>query len=91
MASDRTLVMVAYDDFQLLDLAGPTEVLDTASSLGFTPGNQRVVVTPNGRPVRSSSGIEVSGDGPPRSAPEPSSSPRPAPRWLSRHDPLGLV
>jgi len=54
MANDRTLVMVAYDDFQLLDLAGPTEVFDTATSLGVTPGNQRVVVTPSRRPVVSS-------------------------------------
>ena len=62
MASDRVLAVVAYDDFQLLDLAGPVEVFDVAAKLGVTPGYERVVVTPSGLPVRSSSGIDVAAD-----------------------------
>lgn len=62
MASDRVLAVVAYDDFQLLDLAGPVEVFDVAAKLGVTPGYERVVVTPGGLPVRSSSGIDVAAD-----------------------------
>ncbi|MDA8062316.1 MAG: GlxA family transcriptional regulator [Actinomycetota bacterium] len=62
MASDRVLAVVAYDDFQLLDLAGPVEVFDVAAKLGATPGYRCVVVTPGGLPVRSSSGVEVAAD-----------------------------
>ena len=58
----RTFVFVAYDDFQLLDLAGPADVLRAATLLGADPPYATVVATPDGRPVRSSSGVEVAAD-----------------------------
>lgn len=58
----HTVVLVAYDDFQLLDMAGPVDVLRTASQLGADPPYATVVATPDGRPVRSTSGVEVAAD-----------------------------
>lgn len=62
MRDPRTVVVVAFDDFQLLDLAGPVEVFETANRLGGEPGYRRTLVTPNGRRVRSSSGVAVDAD-----------------------------
>ena len=58
----RTCAFVAFDGLQLLDLAGPVEVLRTATLLGAQPGYRTVVATPGGGPVRSESGIEVGAD-----------------------------
>jgi transcriptional regulator GlxA family with amidase domain len=58
----RRIVFVAYDDFQLLDLAGPVDVLQSATLLGADPPYGVVVATPDGRPARSASGVEVSAD-----------------------------
>ncbi|HXH55751.1 GlxA family transcriptional regulator [Iamia sp.] len=62
MREPRTVVVVAFDDFQLLDLAGPVEVFETANRLGGEPCYRRTLVTPNGRRVRSSSGVAVAAD-----------------------------
>jgi transcriptional regulator GlxA family with amidase domain len=58
----RQVVMVAFDDFQLLDLAGPVEVLRTASRLGVDPPYETRVATPRGHQVRSQSGVVVGAD-----------------------------
>jgi transcriptional regulator GlxA family with amidase domain len=58
----RTVVFVAMDDFQLLDLAGPLDVVRAASLLGADPPYRTVVATPGGRSVRSESGLLVGAD-----------------------------
>ncbi len=55
-------VVVAYDDFQLLDLAGPLEVLSGATRFGATPPYRSLIATPGGRPVTSTSGVSISAD-----------------------------
>ncbi len=57
------VVIVAYDGFQLLDLAGPLDVIRAASLLGADPAYSPVVVSPDGRAVRSDSGLTVAVDG----------------------------
>src|SRR4249920_1986803 len=56
------VAIVAFDGLQLLDLAGPAEVLRTATRLGASPPYQTVIATPDGRPVRSESGVSVAAD-----------------------------
>jgi transcriptional regulator GlxA family with amidase domain len=58
----RPVVVVAFDDCQLLDLAGPIEVLRSATRLGADPGYEIRVVTPDGAPVRSESGVRIAAD-----------------------------
>jgi transcriptional regulator GlxA family with amidase domain len=58
----HTVVVVAFDGLQLLDLAGPVEVLRTATRLGADPVYDLVVATPDGEPVRSESGVQVGAD-----------------------------
>lgn len=59
MHASRSVVVVAYDGFQLLDLAGPVEVFETANRLAGEALYQRTIVTSNGRSVGSSSGVLV--------------------------------
>lgn len=47
---------------QLLDLAGPVEVLRSASRLGADPPYETRVATPQGHPVRTESGVSVGAD-----------------------------
>lgn len=54
--------MVVFDDFQLLDLAGPADVFRTATLLGASPEESIVVASPDGRPVRAVSGVLVTPD-----------------------------
>jgi transcriptional regulator GlxA family with amidase domain len=56
------LVVVAFDGLQLLDLAGPVDVLRAATLLGAAPGYDLVVATPGGRPVRSDAGVAIGAD-----------------------------
>ena len=56
------VVVVAFDGLQLLDLAGPVEVLRTATRLGSSPPYRTVIATPDGHPVRSESGVSVAAD-----------------------------
>jgi transcriptional regulator GlxA family with amidase domain len=58
----HTVAFVAFDGFQLLDLAGPMAVLRTATLLGADPPYATVVATPDGRPARSDCGIEIAAD-----------------------------
>jgi transcriptional regulator GlxA family with amidase domain len=60
--AERRVVFVAYDDFQLLDLAGPVDVLRVATLLGAQPGYRTVLASVDGRPVRSESGIRLAAD-----------------------------
>jgi transcriptional regulator GlxA family with amidase domain len=56
------VAFVAYDGFQLLDLAGPLDVLRVATQLGADPGYRTIVATPGSRPVRSESHLSVNAD-----------------------------
>jgi transcriptional regulator GlxA family with amidase domain len=58
----RTVVVVAFDGLQLLDLAGPVEVLTAATFLGADPPYEIVIATPNGKPVVSQSGVQIAAD-----------------------------
>ena len=63
MDARRTVVLVAYDGFQLLDLAGPSDVLATATTLlGGQDGYRLVVATPGGATVASTSGVRTVAD-----------------------------
>lgn len=58
----RTIAIVAFDQLQLLDLAGPLEVFDAADRVAGGGRYRLLVATPDGRPVRSTSGLPVAGD-----------------------------
>ncbi|PRX97834.1 GlxA family transcriptional regulator [Allonocardiopsis opalescens] len=60
-AAPRDVVIVVYDGMQLLDLAGPVEVLDGATNM--TGGYRVRIVSLGGREVTSSSGVRVGVDG----------------------------
>jgi transcriptional regulator GlxA family with amidase domain len=63
----RRVVLVGYDDMQLLDLAGPLEVFAMANRQ--VPGAYRTeVVSRAGGPIRSSSGLAIDSARLPRSA-----------------------
>lgn len=50
-------VLAVYDDLQLLDLAGPADVLRAASLLGASPAYELVTASVDGRPVRADNGV----------------------------------
>lgn len=56
------VVVVVFDGCALLDVAGPTEVFQAATLLGNGLGYRTVVVSHDGRPVRSDSGISIGVD-----------------------------
>jgi transcriptional regulator GlxA family with amidase domain len=63
----RSVVFVVFDGFQSLDLTGPLEVFTGAeqyrqSLKPTSPAYELTVVAPDGAPVRSSSGLTVTGD-----------------------------
>ncbi|MBL1078285.1 GlxA family transcriptional regulator [Nocardia sp. 2] len=55
----RVVLMVVYDGFQMLDLAGPADVFTTATMVGADPGYRVEIAAATAGPVRSASGIEV--------------------------------
>ncbi|MEU8894388.1 GlxA family transcriptional regulator [Nocardia sp. NPDC048505] len=55
----RTVLIVVFDGFQLLDLAGPADVFSSAALLGARPGYRVEVASAEAGPVRSASGVEV--------------------------------
>lgn len=61
-AAPHTVAVVAFDGFQLLDLAGPVEVLRTATRLGADPAYRTLIATQHGERVRSESGVEITAD-----------------------------
>jgi transcriptional regulator GlxA family with amidase domain len=58
----RHVAFLVFDDFQLLDLAGPIEVLRAATDLGADPPYRSIIVTPDGQPVRSASRVGITPD-----------------------------
>ena len=62
VSSPRTIVFVAFERFQLLDLAGPLEVFSNANDLAGGDAYEIVVTTPDGGRVRTTSGVEVGAD-----------------------------
>jgi transcriptional regulator GlxA family with amidase domain len=62
VSTERNAVIVVMDGLQLLDLAGPVEVLRIANRLGAKPPYRALVATPDGRDVRSDSGVRIGGD-----------------------------
>jgi transcriptional regulator GlxA family with amidase domain len=61
-ALPHRVLVVAFDGLQLLDLAGPVEVLRTATRLGAEPEYETVVAAPHGQTVRSESGVRLAAD-----------------------------
>jgi transcriptional regulator GlxA family with amidase domain len=61
-AEPRTVLVVAFDGMQLLDLAGPIEVFQAADVIAGGDKYDILVATPSGRAVRTSSGVEVGAD-----------------------------
>ncbi|MEU9045221.1 MULTISPECIES: DJ-1/PfpI family protein [unclassified Kitasatospora] len=51
------VVVVAYDDAELVEIACVTTAFDGANRLGASPPYDVLLVTPQGRPVRCSSGL----------------------------------
>nr|CTQ98426.1 Transcriptional regulator, AraC family [Kibdelosporangium sp. MJ126-NF4] len=51
------MVIVGFDDADLLDIACPSEVLDAANRLGATPGYDVRLSNMDGRPMRCGSGL----------------------------------
>src|SRR3954468_20631848 len=67
MPSPRPVVIVAVEGVMTLDVTGPLEVFDAASRYltgagSSDPGYSVTVATPQGAPVRSSSGLRLAGD-----------------------------
>jgi transcriptional regulator GlxA family with amidase domain len=65
----KSVVIVAFDDVQPLDLVGPLDVLSAESDVLTGTGSSRRaytlrVVTPGGGPIRSSNGLRLMPDGP---------------------------
>jgi transcriptional regulator GlxA family with amidase domain len=62
VSAPRTVVLVAFDRLQLLDLVGPIEVFDAADRIRGGGTYEIVVATPDGARVRSSSRVDVGAD-----------------------------
>ncbi|WP_067539464.1 GlxA family transcriptional regulator [Nocardia crassostreae] len=58
----RVVLMVVFDGFQLLDAAGPADVLSSATHLGAQPGYRVELAATRAGPVRSASGIAVTAE-----------------------------
>ncbi len=63
VSTPRTVVLVAFDRLQLLDLVGPIEVFDAADRVGGGGLYETRVLTEGGHRVRSTSRIEIGADG----------------------------
>jgi transcriptional regulator GlxA family with amidase domain len=59
---ERTVALIVYDGCQLLDLAGPADVLHGATLLGASPPYRTIVVSPDGSAVRAENGITIGAD-----------------------------
>jgi transcriptional regulator GlxA family with amidase domain len=59
----RQVVLVAFEGVQLLDVIGPSDILDAATRLlGGKGGYRMLVATPDGQPVRGSGGLRLDAD-----------------------------
>lgn len=57
----RRIVIVGFEDAQSLDISGPLEVFDVAERM--SPGRyEQLVVSPDGRPFRTGSGLKIAPD-----------------------------
>jgi transcriptional regulator GlxA family with amidase domain len=57
------VVLVAFEGVQLLDIVGPSDVLDAATRvLGGNGGYRMLIATPDGEPVRGSAGVRLAAD-----------------------------
>jgi transcriptional regulator GlxA family with amidase domain len=62
-APARQVVLVAFEGVQLLDVIGPSDILDAATRLlGGNGGYRMAVATPDGQPVRGSGGLRLEAD-----------------------------
>ena len=57
------VAILVFDGFQLLDLAGPADVMRAASLLGATPPYRPALLSPDGAPARADCGVPVAVDG----------------------------
>src|SRR3569833_4540488 len=55
----RRIVIAAYDDAALLDIACPADVFDAATRRGADPPYHVEIASLGGRPVRTTSGITL--------------------------------
>lgn len=63
MPAPRKILLVAFDGFQLLDLAGPIDVFDAADRvLEGKGGYELILAAPQGGSVRASSGLRIDVD-----------------------------
>lgn len=60
---DRLVVLVVYPGIQMLDAVGPAEVFAFATLIMRGRGYRLLVVSPDGEPVRSDSGLRLVADG----------------------------
>lgn len=59
----RQVVLVAFEGVQLLDVIGPSDILDAATRLlGGNGGYRMAIATPDGQPVRGSGGLRLDAD-----------------------------
>ncbi|WP_245401041.1 GlxA family transcriptional regulator [Nocardia albiluteola] len=58
----RTVVLVVYDGFQLLDLAGPQDVLAAANHAVGAPAYRLITVSPGGRTIELAGGARFAVD-----------------------------
>ncbi len=58
----RLVTAVVYEEFALLDLAGPADVFHAAALVSGGPGYRLVTASPGGTAVRSNSGVTVAAD-----------------------------
>jgi transcriptional regulator GlxA family with amidase domain len=59
----RQVILVAFEGVQLLDVVGPSDILDAATRLlGGNGGYEMLIATPDGQPVRGSGGLRLSAD-----------------------------
>ncbi len=61
MGQERRVVIAAYDQVQILDVACPSGVLELANSHGATPRYRVELATVSGQGARSSAGIVLAG------------------------------
>jgi transcriptional regulator GlxA family with amidase domain len=57
--SPRRVVILGYQDAELLDIACPSDVLDAANKLGATPQYEILLASVDGKPIRCESGLTL--------------------------------
>ncbi|WP_191252788.1 GlxA family transcriptional regulator [Amycolatopsis oliviviridis] len=57
--SPRRVLIVGYSNAEMLDIAGPADVLDAATKLGGKPGYEIMLASVDGRGIRCESGLTL--------------------------------